>query len=82
MYIGLHVKCPLFLTHFNKIWIFSIGFPKKYLNLKFHEKPSGERRVRCDQTNTRRRNFSVAPKNFLKEQDKDGGVDLKFGSKK
>jgi hypothetical protein len=26
--------------------------------------------------------FAVSPKNFLKELDKDGGVDLKFGSKK
>jgi len=28
------------------------------------------------------RNFAVAPKKFLKEPDKDGGVDLKFGSNK
>ena len=28
------------------------------------------------------RNFAVAPKIFLKELDKDGGADLKFGSKK
>jgi hypothetical protein len=28
MYIGLHVKCPLFLSGFNKTWIFVIEFRK------------------------------------------------------
>ena len=28
MYVGLHVKYPLFLSHFNEIWIFSIDFSK------------------------------------------------------
>ena len=39
MYIGLHVKYPLFLSDFNEIWIFSIYF-EKYKNIKFHEYPS------------------------------------------
>ena len=28
MYIGLHVKCPLFLSDFIKTWIFSTDFRK------------------------------------------------------
>ena len=27
-FIGLHVKCPLFLSHFNATWIFSTDFSK------------------------------------------------------
>jgi len=36
MYIGLHVKGPLFLSDFNAI------FHKKYSNIKFHENPSSD----------------------------------------
>jgi hypothetical protein len=28
MYIGLHVKYPLFLSHFDETWIFLYGFSK------------------------------------------------------
>jgi hypothetical protein len=32
MYIGLHVKCPLFLSDFNETWIFWTGFRRKLKN--------------------------------------------------
>jgi len=72
MYIGLHVKYPLFLSDFNKTWIFSNLFFEKYLNTKFHENPfSGSRIVPCVQTDEQTdrmklivtfRNFAKAPK--------------------
>jgi hypothetical protein len=34
MYIGLHVKCPLFLSDFNESWIFSTEFDE-YSNKNF-----------------------------------------------
>jgi len=36
MYIGLHVKCPLFLFDFKETWIFLPDFRKKYSNIKFN----------------------------------------------
>ena len=67
VYIGLHVKCPLFLSDFNETWTFWTDF-RKTLNIKFHENPfSGSRVVAYGQTDGRRdriRNLIVAFLNF------------------
>ena len=39
MHIGLHVKCPLFLSDFNETCNFAIVYRKTH-NIKFHENPS------------------------------------------
>jgi hypothetical protein len=44
MYFGLHVKYPLFFPDFNQLE-FSWQIFEKYSNIKFHEQPSGGRRV-------------------------------------
>jgi len=36
IYIGLHIKCPLFLSNLNVNWIFTTDFGKNS-NIKFHE---------------------------------------------
>ena len=41
MYVGLHVKCPLFFSNLIETWIFSTDF-RKLSNIKFHENPSCE----------------------------------------
>jgi hypothetical protein len=50
VYIGLHVKYPLFLTELE----FPRQFFEKFSNIKFHENPStGSRLVPCGQTDGR-----------------------------
>jgi hypothetical protein len=53
MYIGLHVKCPSFLSDFNQLE-FSQKIFEIYSNMKFHENPnSGVRIVTCGRTDRR-----------------------------
>ena len=72
MYVGLHVKYPLFLSDFIETWIFRQIF-EEYSNINFGENPSGGRRaVWCGRAGGRRtdmtkpvvclRNFANAPK--------------------
>ena len=51
MYVGLHVKYPLFLSDLNEAYIFLTDFrEKKYSNAKFLENPSnGSRIIPCGQ---------------------------------
>jgi len=51
MYIGLHVKYPLFLSGFNESLIFFRQIFEKYSNIKFHENPPrGSPLFPCGQT--------------------------------
>ena len=63
MYINLHVKYPLFLSHFNGNKS-SKQFFEKFSNTKFHENPSsGSRVAPCGhEAIVAFRNFSNAPK--------------------
>jgi len=40
MYVGLHVKFPFILSDFNQKLISQQNF-EEYLNIKFHDNPSG-----------------------------------------
>ena len=74
MYIGLHVKYPLFLSDFNENWIFS-KILDRYSYIKFHENPSiGSQYVPCEQMDGRTymtklivtsHNIANAPKNYV-----------------
>jgi hypothetical protein len=44
MYIGIHIKYPLFLSDFNEIWTFGQIF-WKYSNIKFLEISAGRGRT-------------------------------------
>ena len=75
MYVGLHVKYPLFLSRFNETWIFSMEFRKiiRYLiSWKFIQwEPScsmradrqTDRQIDMTKLIVRFRNFANAPKN-------------------
>ena len=77
---GLHVEYPLFLSYFNKTWIFLNSFFEKYSNIKIHGNPSsGGRVVPCGQTDGGTnmsnligafRNFANAHKNANQEHAK------------
>ena len=72
MYIGFHVKYPLFLSDFNDNELSRQIFEKSS-SIKFHENPSsGSRDVPCERMDRRTgmaklivacRNFANAPKN-------------------
>jgi len=54
MFIVRHTKYPLFLSDYNKTWIFSKGF-RKFSDNRFHKNPScGSRVVACGQTHGRK----------------------------
>jgi len=37
MYVGLHVKCHIFLTNFNQIWSFLTDFHTEVPSINFHK---------------------------------------------
>ena len=48
IYIGRHIKCPLFLSYFRENRIFSKNFRIIFIYMKFHENPfNGNRIVPC-----------------------------------
>jgi hypothetical protein len=62
MYVGLHVKCPLFFSDFNETTMFSVDFLKilKTLNLMKIRRvraelplPDGERAYKHDEADSR-----------------------------
>jgi hypothetical protein len=57
MYVGLHVKYPLFFQIFMKLE-FSLKIFEKYSNVKFHENPPiGSRVVPCGPTDRHEEDF-------------------------
>ena len=74
MYIGLHVKYPLYLSDFNETRLLT-DF-EKYSSIKFHENPSiGRRRLPCERTGGRAgavdmTKLTVAYRNFANAPNK------------
>ena len=69
IYIGTHVKYPLFLSDFNEILIFSTEFRKKYSDVKFHENSSSGSRICSIWTD--RQDLTVAFPNFTHVPEKE-----------
>ena len=67
MYIGLRVKCPLFLSDYNETCIFSTGFPQTFkykISWKSGQsEPSCFMRTDMKKLTVVFRNFAYAPKN-------------------
>ena len=62
LYIGLHVKCPLFPSYLNENLNFLDRFSEKIFKYKFHENPStGSRGVPFGRTDVRK--LAVVPLN-------------------
>ena len=70
MYTGLHVKYPLFLTHFKETWLFSTDSLKIHTHKFSWKSVQWEPRCPCwqtdghDKANSRFRNFVNAPENW------------------
>jgi len=73
MYIGLHVKHPLFVSHFNQIWIFSTDFRKA---LKHGTSRKSDRRTdRHDETSK----FSFFFPNFFCKRPNVNKIHCSYG---
>jgi len=73
MYVGLHVKGPLFSSDFNETCIFMTNFRKIHIKLN-ENPPDGSRFVPCRETDGRTnmtklivafRNFAIGPGTVL-----------------
>jgi len=66
----LRVKCPIFLSNFNQIWIFSRYFQKSYQYQISRKSVKGSRYLTCGQTDKTKlkdtfRDYANEPKNCL-----------------